>query len=162
MNSKSLGITLILAGSPIIYFIRDGLGLAVGNFFFTGLFFILFLLLLIDFRNIFCFKLIKPNLTLLFPALIFFIISFIYFLYSDYDDKMKDLFYLVYLFLYFILLLNIKEHYIINIHYDFLFVTSIANILFIIFFLFLFADYRQIGSRVYIGTEEGNPNLYAL
>jgi hypothetical protein len=162
MNTQSLGITLILVGSPIIYFIRDGLRVSSGNFFFTGFFLVLFLLLLINYKRFFSFKFIKPNLTLFLPTLVFFIISFVYFLYSNYDNKFKDLFYFTYLFLYFLLLLNIDEYYIKNIHIDFLFITLIVNILFIIYYLFFFTNYREIGERAYIGGEEGNPNLYAF
>jgi len=162
MNSKSIGITLILASFPIIYFIRDGLGLSVGNFYFTGLFLVLYLFLLIDYKRFFSFKFTKPNLNLFCPAFIFFIISFVYYLYSNYDDKLKDLFYFVYMFLYFILLLNVDEYYIKNIYVNFLFVTLICNIIFFIYFIFFFTNYREVGHRVYIGREEGNPNIYAF
>ncbi len=165
MSKKSFGIALVLAGSPIIYFLRDGLGLAPGNFYFTGVLMSLYLSLLFDLRFFINFKIHKPNLSLFYIAMLFWISSFSYFLYSNYEDKLRDVFYMLYLFIFFIGLLSIRniDNEVYNLINSLFIVTFVSNLLFIMFirFFYLKVTLREIGSRAYIGGEEGNPNLYA-
>jgi hypothetical protein len=163
MNRKSIGIALVLSGSPIIYFLRDGLGLSPGNFFFTGTLMFLFLLLLLSKDMIIKLEIQKPNIILFYLACFYWFIVINYFLLSDYPDKNKDIFYFLYLLTYFILLLFVRDEEVKFIYIAFLLSTFLSNFFFIYFFKTLFTSvtFRDIGSRAYIGQEEGNPNLYA-
>jgi len=163
MSRKSAGITLVIAGSPIIYFLRDGLGIAPGNFYFTGVLMFLYLSLLFNLKLFTSFKIHKPNLSLFYVAVFFWISSFSYFLYSEYEYKLRDIFYMLYLFIFFIGLLSIRDDEMSNLINSLFIVTFVSNLLFIIFirFFYLEVTLREIGSRAYIGGEQGNPNLYA-
>ncbi len=163
MSRKSFGVALVLAGSPIIYFLRDGLGMAPANFYFTGIFMLLYLSFLFDFKSFTNFKLQKPNVVLFYLSIFFWAGSFMYFLYSNYQDKLKDTFYMLYLTLFFIGLLKLRYLEMRNLINSLFLVTLLSNLLFVVFFKFFFLEVslRELGSRAYIGGEEGNPNLYA-
>ncbi|MGC8979480.1 hypothetical protein [Caldisericum sp.] len=163
MNRKSIGIALVLSGSPIIYFFRDGLGLSPEYFFFTGTFMFLFLLFLLSKDIMLNLKIQKPNMVLFYLTCFYWLIVTNYFLLSDYPDKNKDIFYFLYLLTYFLLLLFVRDEEVKFIYISFLLSTFLSNFIFIYFFKTLFTSitFREIGSRAYIGQEKGNPNLYA-
>jgi hypothetical protein len=163
VNRKSIAISLILTGYPTIYFFRDGIGIAPGNFYFTGISLIAFSILLIDINILkYKFNLFRNEVGKLF--LIFTIISIFYLILSDYENKLTDFMYYGFYITFIFLLLNTDDSKLKNIYISFFIISIVNSVLYLYFYNKYFSYYRELGERAYIGFDEegGNPGIYGI
>lgn len=167
--SVSFALGLFYFGAPLIYFFRDGLGLATNNMLFTVVFMVVPLFLVIPFRN---FKVLYiPNkitlsLALLFLGLSFFCVHFHHVI----DITRKQVIYetvVIFITLYCFILLSmtsfseLEEYFL-----DICLVLSFLGALGLLYFVATNPNY-QLGMRASItftqnGEENsGNPHIYS-
>jgi hypothetical protein len=104
----SLGIAMMFNGFPLIFFIRDTLGIGPASSVFTAIFFSLALILMVP-PTLFK-RLYKPNIILLNLALCFLLMALYYFFFLNYVGKaVSDVGNFVFTFGFLILLLHIPN-----------------------------------------------------
>ncbi len=163
---ESLGICIVVFGSPTIFFLRDTLKLGGGSVF-SAAFLVLGMALMIS--PSFLAKMYKPNTTLMKLGLSFLLLSlFYYFFYNPWAenrnyDPVKEFAYLTIIFFFLFLLVNLPNQISETLLMMIALATFVGSVALIVS-LFLNPNY-VLGQRATVyfgdGEEGGNPHVYA-
>jgi hypothetical protein len=164
---ESLGICIIVFGSPVIFFLRDTLKLAPKSSVFTAAFLVLGIFLMITPSVLR--KMYKPNFTLLKLGTGFLALSLFYLFFhnpfaeTQWYDPFREISNFVFIFLFLFMLINLPNDIRDTLVEMIAWVTFVGSIALIIS-LFLNPNY-VLGQRATIyfgdGEEGGNPHVFA-
>ena len=169
-NRKIIGLSFVLFGGPIIYFMRDGLGLAPGSSAFTAVFTVLPILLITPLSNFD--RLFAPNKNMYYLCFFYLGIAVLYLFayvgHPEYTNVVYEMVNFTLIFLLFLFLLTISEA---SFEEKFLKATLIiAGLGSFLLVLYSVKNGYSFGSRASIsfatGTRKedaaaGNPHIYA-